>query len=289
MSLATRDGAAVLEQVIIKGDLALLEPEERVQYYAKVCESVGLNPFTKPFEYIKLNGKLTLYALKGATDQLRAIYGISIETPKLDYADDLFIASVVARDKTGRTDSDTGAVVIAGLKGEAKANAIMKAITKAKRRVTLSMCGLGMLDETEVASIPSARHMRPEELGAQVDGEGNILQLPDAPSRPAQPALEPQSNGVTPSQVKALSIALKEAEFGTTDEAKAQGRAFLAWMVNIDELASVKNLTKAQAQRALDQLGSGENGEFRTQREKLQTELEGWHDFQSGRELDNAA
>ena len=27
----------------------------------------------------------------------------------------------------------------------------MKTITKAKRRVTLSICGLGMLDETEVA------------------------------------------------------------------------------------------------------------------------------------------
>jgi hypothetical protein len=32
-----------------------------------------------------------------------------------------------------------------------------KAVTKAKRRVTLSICGLGMLDESEVASIPGAR------------------------------------------------------------------------------------------------------------------------------------
>jgi len=35
-------------------------------------------------------------------------------------------------------------------------NALMKAVTKAKRRVTLSICGLGILDETEVESIPNA-------------------------------------------------------------------------------------------------------------------------------------
>ncbi len=46
---------------------------------------------------------------------------------------------------------------IEGLKGEARANAIMKCVTKAKRRVTLSICGLGMLDETEVDSIPTAQ------------------------------------------------------------------------------------------------------------------------------------
>jgi hypothetical protein len=36
----------------------------------------------------------------------------------------------------------------------------MKAITKAKRRVTLSICGLGWLDETEIESIPSAMPAR---------------------------------------------------------------------------------------------------------------------------------
>jgi hypothetical protein len=34
---------------------------------------------------------------------------------------------------------------------------ILKAVTKAKRRVTLSICGLGFLDETEVDSIPGAK------------------------------------------------------------------------------------------------------------------------------------
>ena len=51
---------------------------------------------------------------------------------------------------------DIGAVNIAGLKGEAYANAIMKAETKAKRRATLDLLGLGVLDESEADSIPNA-------------------------------------------------------------------------------------------------------------------------------------
>ena len=42
------------------------------------------------------------------------------------------------------------------LKGEALANAMMKAETKAKRRATLSICGLALLDELEVETIPNA-------------------------------------------------------------------------------------------------------------------------------------
>jgi hypothetical protein len=116
---------------------------------------VGLNPFTKPFDYIRLNGKLTLYARKDATDQLRKIHGVSLSKPDVQYLDDLVVVAIEATDKDGRTDSDVGAVTIANLKGDAKANAIMKAITKAKRRVTLSIAGLGWLDETELETIPA--------------------------------------------------------------------------------------------------------------------------------------
>jgi hypothetical protein len=57
-----------IEQVLLAGDLSKLNPDERVSYYLKVCDSLGLNPATKPFEYITLNGKLTLYARKDSRD-----------------------------------------------------------------------------------------------------------------------------------------------------------------------------------------------------------------------------
>jgi hypothetical protein len=160
MELQKFDAAKMLENVITKGDLKDLSPQDRVLYYKEVCESVGLNPLTKPFEYITLNGKQTLYALKGATDQLRHVHGVSVEITSRERIDDIYVVSVKARDKQGRQDASIGAVNVAGLKGDALANAFMKAETKAKRRVTLSICGLGMLDETEVSDIPEVKVSR---------------------------------------------------------------------------------------------------------------------------------
>jgi len=160
---------SAIEQVMIAGDLAKLSPEQRVQYYNRVCESLGLNPYTQPFAYIVLNSKLQLYARKDATEQLRRIHGMSITRLDGQVVDDLYIVTASAMTRDGRTDQATGAVSIAGLKGEPKANAIMKAETKAKRRVTLSISGLGWADESETDSIPGA-------MSVTVDGTtGEIM------------------------------------------------------------------------------------------------------------------
>ena len=129
--------AAVMEQVVINGDLDKLSAQDRVAYYKRVCESVGVNPFTRPFQYIRLNGKLTLYAAKDCTEQLRAQRGISITGLAATFDKDAAVYTVIATaiDREGRTDSATGAVPLGNeVKGEARANAIMKAETRGVRR-----------------------------------------------------------------------------------------------------------------------------------------------------------
>jgi hypothetical protein len=152
---SAEETGAILERVVLQGDLAALSPADRVNYYKAVCESVGLNPLTQPFEYMKLNGKLRLYPTRNASDQLRKLHGISIYEIHREVDPDTKVYTVTAygRDKTGRQDSSTGSVDLGTLRGEALANAYMKAETKAKRRLTMSMVGLGWLDETEVQSI----------------------------------------------------------------------------------------------------------------------------------------
>ena len=132
------------------------DPEQRVGYYKAVCTSLNLNPLTKPFSYITLNGKLTLYANKDAADQLRNLKNISIDKPEITFQEDWIIVTVVGYDGTGRKDSDVGVVNKKDMRGDF-GNALMKAVTKAKRRLTLSICGLGMLDETEIETIPTAK------------------------------------------------------------------------------------------------------------------------------------
>lgn len=149
--------ADTIESVLIKGDLSQLTPEQRNEYYMRVCQSVGLNHLTRPFDYLTLNGKLQLYARKDATDQLRKINGISIEIVSQDRIGDLLSIHVRAKDQSGRSDEDLGVVSLPQkLIGDAAANQILKAVTKAKRRVTLSISGLGFLDETEVSDIPAS-------------------------------------------------------------------------------------------------------------------------------------
>lgn len=189
-----------IEIVLATGDLSKLTNEQRIRHYQNVCESVGLNPLTKPFEYVVLNGKMVLYATKACTDQLRKIYTVTIDIVSQTTEDGVRIVTARASVPGGRVDTDVGALSVASLKGEALANALMKCITKAKRRVTLSICSLGMLDETEVESIPNAQRI---DIGQ------------DAPASPAPQALPPAVGSALevdkPETIEALRIGLETA------------------------------------------------------------------------------
>lgn len=204
LAIKREEEFSVIEQVVMQGDLSKLNPEQRVTYYRRVCESSGLNPFTNPFAYIFLNGKLTLYAKKDCTEQLRKINGVSIEELDDKLIDDIYVVTARARDKTGRVDQAKGAVVIGNLKGEAKANAIMKAETKAKRRVTLSICGMGWTDESEIDSIPNAQKV-------DVDfGTGEIKNV-SAPQVLIVPQAETNKK-LSHQQVSELKVILDECD-----------------------------------------------------------------------------
>lgn len=153
--------AEIMDEVLGVGDLSQLPAEVRTRYYLATCSSLGLNPYTRPLEYVKLSGKTVLYARKDAADQLRRIHGVSLEVTDRKVMGDVMFVTVRAALPDGRHDEDVGAVSIKGLQGEALANATMKCITKAKRRATLSLCGLGLPDESEVESIPGAEHIAP--------------------------------------------------------------------------------------------------------------------------------
>lgn len=208
MNAVTKTGnSEIMEQVIIKGDLSKLTPQERTSYYMKVCDSIGLNPLTKPFEYINLNGKLQLYALKACTEQLRGIHGVSVTDLAETMHEGVFIVTAKVVNKEGRTDAAKGAVPLAGLKGEALANAMMKAETKAKRRATLSLCGLGWLDESEIESIP----------GAQVVPGGGAAPI-ETVVKAVEPEAPKQVDQKTGEQVGGIATGQDPAPAKPTDE-----------------------------------------------------------------------
>ena len=142
-----------VESALVRNDISQLSTQEKMTFYNNICESVGLNPLTKPFSFLKLQGREVLYATKDCTEQLRKIHGVSTQIISKGSNGDLFEVHIKAQDKNGRVDEDLAYVVVKGMQGADLANAMLKCITKAKRRVTLSICGLGVLDESELDTV----------------------------------------------------------------------------------------------------------------------------------------
>jgi hypothetical protein len=213
------DAGAVMEQVIVKGDLSLLAPEERAHYYMAVCQSVGLNPLTRPFLYVKFaDGGLQLYPRKEAADQLRGIHKIQTRIVDQRVQEGIYLVVVEARHPDGRVETDIGAVPVAGLQALFLANAMKKAITQGKRRATLAMLGLSLIDDDEIRAIKGARFV-------EADPEtGEILDAPDAPvievpgTDAASPA-PPTGNAERVEAMTLLNAAVRQA-FGQVDDAK---------------------------------------------------------------------
>ena len=224
-------GAALMEKVLLGGDLSKLTSAERLSFYNATCKSLGLNALTKPFDYITLNGKLTLYARKDATEQLRKIHGVSVTKLEREVTDGVYTVTAYLEDRSGRKDSSIGAVSIEGLKGEAKANAVMKSETKAKRRGTLSICGLGILDETEIETIPDAKPFVEQPTGGIFTGAPSGSVIGKNPTLIPTPPDE-----VEITLAKSCLIAVMDAECFTDRDRKGA----LQWLGKNPSLDSIK-------------------------------------------------
>ena len=155
-AVATLD-PAIQSSIVLRGDLSGLNEDQKKQYYLYRCKQVGLDPAAKPFDLLTLNGKQILYANASATQQLCALHKLSTQITHRERVDGIYIVSVRVTGSDGRVSENQGAVDVGNQVGERLANAILKATTKAIRRSVLAHCGLGMLDETEVETIPEAR------------------------------------------------------------------------------------------------------------------------------------
>lgn len=150
--------AEKIAALMTSGDLAKMTKVEKDKFLVELAKLHNLVPWPPPFQIIKTkDGRELLYATKSCADQIRKIHGISLEITyqgplKLGATEDpnVYVVQCKATDREGRTDEELGSVWIKGLVGEDLANATMKAITKAKRRVTYAITGLSVLDETEI-------------------------------------------------------------------------------------------------------------------------------------------
>lgn len=181
------------------GSLHHLDNAGLVAFRAKLCNYVGLNPYTLPFRfYSNSAGEIFLYATKDACAQLRELKGISV-TNTTDYIRDDVLRTITIKitgmNKKGRSSIATGSVSYENIppkditdasenkdKDKDKAimynnnhNCIMWAETKALRRLTLDLSGLGVLADVEVRDMQDVAELNviPEE---KEEGDVDIVQ-----------------------------------------------------------------------------------------------------------------
>lgn len=147
----------IVASLVLNGDISKLTQPQKLQYYKGYCERLGLDPLTQPFKILKLSGREVLYCDRSGGQQLSKLHNVSHEIKSREKMDDLYVVVCRASLPDGRFSESVGAVNIGGLKGDNLANAMMKGETKAKRRATLDLLGLGILDETETITIPGAQ------------------------------------------------------------------------------------------------------------------------------------
>lgn len=151
------EAAIAMQRVSAAGrDTKSLSTEERVALLASLNRALGLNPLVNGVQFLTLQGREVLYVTKHATDQIASRLCLNRETiagPDIrDFGGTkLVFCQVRVSAPNGRSEVATATLPVSDL-----VNVLMKAETKAKRRATLSIAGLGLLSEDETETIPGA-------------------------------------------------------------------------------------------------------------------------------------
>ena len=209
----------IIEALVLYGDLKKLTSTQTVDYYNFKCYQAGLDPAAKPFDLLELNGKRILYANAGCSQQLTANRKLSHQVTNREMVDGIYCVFVRVAGPDGRSTENMGAVTMGNLQGEAKANAMMKATTKAIRRSVLAHCGLGVMDEAEVETIPGAKRIDFPALGVTLETRPGDAPVPFDEQDPGIEWTKEDREAAL-LNVSDFATALVDAGFGDDDIAK---------------------------------------------------------------------
>lgn len=164
---------AIIDKVNSKG-LGVLNSNEYAAYYRHVCDMYGLDASLQPLERIKFRGgKDTLYATRKASEYLIKKHKLTVRViDERQYGEAIKVTARIKNPETGQFIDSWGAAVLG--KGSELENAILKAHTKAVRRGVLTLCGLGMLDESETENIATEPIKQAAPPPPSANGNGSV-------------------------------------------------------------------------------------------------------------------
>ena len=170
------------------------------------AEQVGLDAGSSGLQWLKLGGKLLLYATRATADQLAARHLLSVKLEQAAQPGGVVIMTATASDVNGRSVDDCSACKTTDADGKTLGNdaislMMKKTATQAKRRAVLSFVGLSCMDETEVDAL--------ERAGTQVERLGTPAPQTAAPVAP-QPAQIPPASAAAVVKGWLVSLGVKD-------------------------------------------------------------------------------
>jgi hypothetical protein len=142
--------AAVRAQ--LHNDWSKVTEDDKLKYAISICKALDIPTPLNPFKFINMKGKTVLYATKEAAELIaeRNKISVNVVNKYLDKEQNIYVVEVRALMPHGRTFDNFAALSVSGLTGEARANAMMKTMSKAIRRVVFAAVGLSVMDETDL-------------------------------------------------------------------------------------------------------------------------------------------
>lgn len=264
-ALATQNGnidIAVVEKVITGGDLGQLTPEQRVRYYIETCDSLKLNWKTKPFDVVALRGSgaKTLYPNKGCAEQLAGIHNISVDLLEATVEEGVRIQKAKACLPNGRCVTKTGAVTVAGKRGDDYANAVMKCETKAHRRAVLALVGLNMPDESELETIHGSQRCTMDVESGEFNSAPQATVTPLRPAPVVAEVVDASTGEIAPTKDElGTSIkSLRELLGWTPDDVRAEAKKH---GIDLRTLEGLQNMVDILAGYGYELQGDDEDDE----------------------------
>jgi hypothetical protein len=149
----------LISLICVGGDLTHLDGPSKRALLAKLTNYLHLNPYSHNFFIFKdSNGRHRIYATKECCSQLRHNMGINTWLSDPIYGPNntapVFVTvKANGTNRFGRSADEIGSVTLIGFDKSHWSDRIMFATTKAKRRLTLDLSGLGVLSDVEVDDI----------------------------------------------------------------------------------------------------------------------------------------
>ena len=253
-SIARYDAEPAVVEQLIRGDVSSVPREALLRYVFTFCERVGISPLAVPFSLLKTQRGMQLVANRNFYDAVASKYSVSRECVGEGFFEGtkLYYTRYRATTPDGRVTEDMALVDTAGLNGNDLANAIMKAHTKGRNRVTRAHLGFPFPDETEAETVPGASVVSIEEMPNAGNGE--------------PPAPEPEPPKANDQQIKRIHALAKK--IGMDEKAY---RAFLEQRFGV---RSSKSLTPEQAEELAREMAQMVREREQPQEQAPQSEAE---------------